>query len=81
MAEPKKKETNDAWEDMKSLGSEVDSICMWTAVELFGRTEKTISQAKFPGAKFYWTPAGCLIEHKGRRESVPQAGVAKVKWF
>lgn len=72
---------SDYWEEIKARGFEIEMFTMWTAVELFGKTEKTISQAKFPTAKFWWTPSGSLIEYKGRRELVPQAGVAKVRCF
>lgn len=71
----------DYWEELKARGFEVESLTMYTAVELFGKTEKTIAQAKFPTAKFWWTPMGCLIEHKNKRELIPQGGVAKVKCF
>lgn len=85
MAKTEKVETqhtqSDPWEDLKARGFEVDSITLWTATELFNRAEKTISQAKFPGAKFWWTPSGCLMEFKNKRELIPQAGIAKVKCF
>ena len=72
---------SDYWEEIKAKGFEVEAVTLWTATELFGKTEKTISQAKFPTAKFWWTPTGCLIEYKARRELLPQPGVAKVKCF
>jgi hypothetical protein len=81
MSERAEKIKADYWEVQKQKGCEVKSCTLWTATELFGKTEKTIAQAKFPGAKFWDLPQGVLVEYKNERELLKPGGIAKVKCF
>lgn len=73
------KSFQDQWDDAKLRAWPVKHAFLHTPTDVCGRTERTISDAKYPGIQMWWAPHGLMVEFKGYQETVPVTAVAKVR--
>lgn len=78
LSKKEKLEVDTEWEALKANALLISRAIVHQPVEFLGRTERTISEAKYPGIKLWWAPSGLLAEWKEMKELIPQASVAKI---